>query len=139
MLLLLIGCAPTSSSEHDELSSQLEKAHSDIEQLQSQIEIEGALIHFVFLNLKDDASIQLVIDEIKKIDDIPEVLDLQVGPFTDLGDQRAMSDYELVMEMSFHSTEDYEAYQAHPIHLNLKEQLGGYLAGPPATYDYLKQ
>lgn len=79
-----------------------------------------------------------MIEEIKKLEAIEQVHEMQVGQFKDLGDQRALSDYELFLQMSFTDEAAYQTYQKHPIHLTLKEKAGAYLAGPPVTYDYIK-
>ena len=62
--------------------------------------------------------------------------DLTVGEFHDLGDPRAMSDLDVVMSVKFETDADYKTYQAHELHLKLKENAGKYLAGPPVTYDF---
>ena len=76
------------------------------------------------------------VKKLQKLDDIEVVNDFEVGSFANLNDPRAMSDFELVMQMSFESEADYRKYQSHPHHLQLKKEIGGFLNGPPVTYDY---
>ena len=97
------------------------------------------LVHLVYFKVKSDSDQVKLIEEINKLEGIEVLHDLEVGSFEDLGDQRALSDYQVVMQMSFKSEADYKTYQAHPIHLALKENAKSLLAGPPATYDYLKK
>jgi len=139
LLFFLSSCSDTAVQE--ELSKTkvaLKEAYTTIDQLKNQIEPEGELVHLVFFKTKPDVDLKSLFVAIEKLKEIEVVKDLQVGPFENLGDQRALSEYTVLMEMSFDHKAAYEKYQAHPIHLALKESLGKYLAGPPATYDYLK-
>lgn len=95
------------------------------------------LVHIVLLKVKENAAIDELILEIQKLSAIPEVKNLEVGTFKDLGDTRALSEYAVLMQMRFENEPDYQVYQKHPIHLALKENTKLYLAGPPVTYDYL--
>lgn len=131
-LLFLTACQSTDTSQIDKLTNELIQAKTEIASLKSADD----LVHIVYFKLKEDASKKGLIAEIKKLKNI-EVLDnLEVGVFEDLGDSRAMSDYDVMMQMEFENEEDYKTYQAHPIHLALKKAVGAYLAGPPVTYDY---
>lgn len=98
----------------------------------------GALVHIVFFKLKPDADQATVIAEIKKLEAIKEVQNLEVGPFKSLGDKRALSEYSLAMQMTFKDETAYQTYQKHPIHLALKKAVKAFLARPPATYDFIK-
>ncbi|MEM9822283.1 MAG: Dabb family protein [Bacteroidota bacterium] len=139
-LLFSLACSNTNVQE------ELEQAYKDLaaaratnEYLKAQMEPEGELVHVVFFKLKTDNDPASHIAAIKKLEAIEVVNDLQVGSFKDLDDARALSTYDLMMEMSFATVEDYQTYQAHPIHLALKEMAKSVLAAPPATYDYLKR
>ena len=70
---------------------------------------------------------------------IKEVMDFEVGPFENLGDSRALSNYSILMQMSFATIAAYKRYQEHPLHSALKENTSPFLAGPPATYDFRKK
>ena len=97
------------------------------------------LIHTVYLELKDDLNPDQVTDllaAIKNVADIPQVKGLKIGEFADLKDKRALSHLDLVFQMGFNSEADYQAYQAHKIHLALKEVAKKYLAAPPTTHDF---
>ncbi len=138
-LLFLTACSDQNlQTQVNQLKSDLETAQSTIENLQTQIEPEGDLVHVVFFKTKPDADLNALGAAIEKLASIKEVKDLQYGSFEDLGDARAL-DFDLMMEMSFDSEADYKIYQAHPVHLQLKEAVKSFLAGPPATYDYLKK
>ena len=103
-----------------------------------QTEPSYALRHMVFLNIKPDLSAietEKLYEAINKLGTIPQVHDYRLGTFTDLKDQRAFSEYEIMFEMAFENEEAYQIYQQSEIHLKLKSQLGPYLEGPPATYD----
>ena len=117
--------------------TDLQKANQEIATLKQAD--TGKLVHVVFFKVKPNADVSAVIAAIKKVQQIPIVQDLEVGTFEDLGDDRALSDYNLVMEMTFDNKAAYEKYQQHPIHLGLKESIGPFLAGPPATYDFIER
>ncbi len=139
-LILLTACSNnTLQEEVATLKNNLQDAQEKISSLESQIEEEGALVHLVLFKVKPDADQAALVAEVKKLEAISEVMDLEIGPFEDLGDARALSDYTMLMQMSFANKAAYERYQIHPTHLALKENLGLYMAGPPATYDFMKQ
>ena len=135
-------------SSNTTLQEELKSAQSTVSQQEEIIdslkallatESQQKLVHVVYFKLKDDLSEsdrKVLIAEINKIEAIPVLSNLEVGKFQDLGDQRSMSDYSIVMQMDFENEEDYKIYQEHSIHLALKAAIGPYLGGPPTTYDY---
>ena len=140
-LLMLIFASCSNSAVQEELSKvqgELEEATTKIAELSAEIEPEGELVHLVFFKIKPDADQAALIAEIKKLEAIEEVMDLEFGPFEDLGDARALN-YSMVMQMSFTDTLAYQNYQKHPIHLALRENTKQFMAGPPATYDFVKK
>ena len=97
------------------------------------------LVHLVWFKLKPNTDRGDFIQRLKKLDKIDPVRNFEVGQFADLQDPRAMSDFQVAIQMAFNSEKDYQTYQSHPIHLDLKARIGDYLAGPPVTYDYWSQ
>jgi len=139
-ILALVGCSnPAVQEELTKVKAELKVSKANIEKLKSQFEEEGSLVHVVFFKLKQDADKDILIKEVKKLETIKVVKDLQVGFSENLEDPRALVEYGMMMEMSFDNVADYKTYQAHPIHLALKENVKEYLSGPPATYDYMKE
>jgi len=139
-VLLTMGCSDSGLKEElATAKADLKAAQNTIETLKTQIEPEGELVHVVLFQLQPDADQAKLVAEVNKLKDIEGLMDLQVGPFKELGDKRAMSEYQMMMEMSFDNETIYKKYQAHPLHLALKENLKSLMAGPPATYDYFKQ
>ena len=139
-LLVLTNCSNAVMEE--ELATTKEKLaalEAELSSLKAEAAEEASLVHIVLFNIKDGADQAALIAEIKKLETINEIKELEVGPFENLGDERALSDYELIMQMSFVSNEAYQSYQEHPIHLALKEATKAYLGGPPATYDFIKE
>lgn len=139
-ILLLFSC----NDNHDQeqlviIKEQLAKANAKISQLQTQIESEGELVHLVFFKVKSNADQKAFVEAVKKLMAIKTVMDLEIGPFEDLGDDRALSEYTMLLQMSFADKAAYENYQQHPIHLALKKNIGQYMDGPPATYDFIKK
>lgn len=138
--VLLVGCSNAALEE--ELTASKEKIaalESELTSLKAQEDKAAPMVHIVLFNLKEDADQAALIAEIKKLEAIEEIQELEVGPFENLGDDRALSDYELIMQMSFINAEAYQAYQQHPVHLALKELATSYMGGPPATYDFIKE
>ena len=96
------------------------------------------LSHSVFFDLKDDADVAAFIAVLRELERIPVVQDMQVGTFADLEDPRALSDYDVAMEIIC-SEADYPIYQDHEIHDQVRAQVGDYLNAKPAVYDYIVQ
>lgn len=143
LLFLLIAFGAMACNNHGP-HVEIEKAKAELAQAQLKIkklteEESGRITHIVFFNLKADADENSFISEIKKLNEINEVKDLEVGPYKDLGDSRAMNEFDVVMEMSFKDEAAYRNYQAHPIHKNLKNFAKGSLESAPVTYDYTKK
>ncbi len=135
-LIILFACVDTNVKEElIMVRQQLETANKKI----TQLETEGKLVHLVFFKIKPDTDQVAIITEVKKLKNIKEVLDLEIGPFEDLGDARALSEYTILLQMSFADKAAYEVYQKHPIHLALQRNIGPFMAGPPATYDFIKK
>lgn len=144
--IFIIGCqqSPDLTEKLDSLEAELIIAKQELADLKAENAANpvGSLVHVVYLNLKNDIKPEEKIEIIAAIDDltrIEEVNELEIGDFANLGDARAMSDLEMVFSMSFTSKLAYEAYQAHPIHLQLKTIVKPYLSGPPVTYDYIRR
>lgn len=134
--LFSFGCHQNTTAKIESLKSQLETATAEIQKLKEETTDKKQLVHIVWFIMKSEADHNGLIAEIKKLEKIEVLNNLEIGKFQDLGDARAMSDLDLVMQMGFDSEEDYKTYQAHPIHLGLKKAAGKYLAGPPVTYDF---
>lgn len=139
-IFALSACTNTAMQEElSAIKQELKTAKEKIDDLEAQIEPEGVLIHHVLFTVKPDADKTALITAIKKLEDIEEVLDLEVGSFEELGDARALSQYGVSVQMSFADKKAYEVYQKHPIHVALRENTKHFMAAPPATYDFRKQ
>ena len=136
-ILLLFSCqeALDQKVEIQQLQLQLLEKQKEIEFL--KIPKDRYLVHLVYFDLKPEANKKVFVEALKNLGDIPSVNDLEVGHFKDLSDKRALSDFEIMMQMSFDSEKDYTTYQNHPIHLKLKSLAAKFVSAPPATYDYL--
>ena len=120
-----------------EENAQLRKIATESEN--NSNDTRSRLVHLVWFKLKPELSkeqIENFIGEVNKLQRIDFVDEFEVGNFADLGDQRAMHDLQMIMSMKFDTEQQYRDYQAHPVHLELKNAAGDYLAGPPVTYDY---
>ena len=126
------------------LRKELDTAVFKIDMLEQQLKTKasaqpGDLVHIVFVNTKDDLNANQeaeLIEALNQLQGITELKSFSIGNFKNLDDKRALSDYELMMSMSFQDAEAYQKYQVHPTHVALKGKLDTYLEGPLATYDY---
>ena len=137
MVVVLLGSCSQKALEAELASTK--KALSDAKTKLTALETKGDLVHVVYFDLKETANISQFIIEIEKLREIEVIQSLEIGTFKDLGDQRALSEYELVMQMSFKDSAAYQIYQNHPIHLQLKATAKSVLAAPPATYDFVRE
>lgn len=129
----------TLQQELEATRQELEAAKMTLSELQTRTAGESTLVHIVLFQLKPDADGQAFMAELKKLGEIAAIRELEIGRFEDLGDARALSDYSVIVEMSFADTAAYREYQQHPIHLALKDNTLAFLSGPPATYDFTKK
>lgn len=130
-LLVTFSMLCFSDCENALKTAKSETVHS------GQIEsLDFPLVHLVFLKVKENADLSRLIAEIEKLKAIPGVNELEIGRYEALGDDRAMSDFDLIIRMRFENQAAYQIYQAHPIHLQLKENSKSLLSGPPVTYHY---
>lgn len=139
LLLTFFSCRQAANTnEVAMLKSKLALAESQLEALKAPEKEQ--LVHVVYFKTKEGAENDLI-QEIKKLEAIEVLHELEVGTFQDLGDARAMSGFGVVMQMNFDNEAAYKTYQAHPIHLDLKAfaKNSGALLGPPVTYDYWKK
>ena len=136
-ILLLVSCSDNAMKE--ELAQAKNLLEIAEEKLANADEDNYPLVHIVYFKLKPDADQAALMEEINKIEAIEVLHDLEVGTFEDLEDQRALSDYQLMMSMAFKNEAEYKIYQTHELHLGLKKNIGQFLAAPPATYDYIKR
>ncbi len=136
-LTLLASCS--NSALEKELVTTKQKLAEAEQSLGEANSDNYPLVHVVYFQLKPDADQVKLIESIQKLKDIEVLHDLEIGNFEDLKDQRALSDYQVMMSMAFKNAEDYAIYQAHELHLALKATAKDLLASPPATYDYLKK
>jgi len=129
------------------LRKELDTAVFKIDILEQQLNSKtttasGDLVHLVYLDVKNDLEpkqYSKLIEDLNQLQGIPDIKSFSLGDFKSMKDERALSDYEIIMSMSFQDEDAYQKYQAHPTHVALKEKLKNYIGGPPATYDYIQK
>ncbi|KAA3625519.1 MAG: Dabb family protein [Bacteroidetes bacterium] len=144
LLMVLAGCQQNNIQEQlaacqQELSEKTEALEAALNSSESE---NLSLVHTVYLNVKDDiseADRSRLIEGIKTLASIPGVYNLKTGSFKDLGDKRALSEYEVVLQMEFLDEEAYRHYQQDSVHIGFKKSVADLLAGPPATHDFILQ
>ncbi|MEL6676208.1 MAG: Dabb family protein [Bacteroidota bacterium] len=145
LLLLIVSCHSRERAEIElmkqEAAAMLAESQAKLKAIQAaEAQASSGLVHLVMLNIKDDLKTEqkkALMTELEKLGSLEGVMNYQIGQFEELGDARALSDYELILSMAFQSEEVYRNYQQDETHLAVREALKAYLAGPPATYDYL--
>ena len=103
---------------------------------------QGQLMHYVFLDIKENISeqqYQFLVEELKKLSNISGVKDLKVGRFENMEDDRALGNRDINFEMRFENKMDYYNYQQSKAHIKVREMLSPFLERAPLTYDYLIQ
>ena len=139
-LPVLICC---NNPRHGQILKQTEEElrilRERVAQLSEELDSKGDLVHIVFFRLKSGTDQDAFITEVQKLAQIEGLMGLNVGPFENLNDDRALSEFALVMEMRFEDKAAYEVYQKHPVHLALRAYGNPFFAGPPATYDYIRK
>lgn len=128
LLFLLLSCSDTNLKKDLEVATtalaeteaRLAAAQEALTKLKA--EESGTFTHLVFFTLKPNVDVSLIVEKIRKIEAIEEVKDLELGPFKNVNDPRALSQYSFVFEMSFDDEKAYERYQVHPLHVQLKEK-----------------
>ncbi|MEO1435934.1 MAG: Dabb family protein [Bacteroidota bacterium] len=141
LFLTFVGCSNTADQTRqlEQLQAKVDRLEQLLLTYQTNEDQKGELVHVVWFSIKEGIStsdMKPFVDAVKNLGNIKQVKNLRYGKFEDLGDTRALSDYEFVMEMTFQNREYYAQYQAHPIHLELKQVAGNYVDAAPATYDY---
>ncbi len=142
---LMTSCQQSVNTDQvEKLNAELTNAKTELENTKAAlVKLQSSqnypLVHLVYFDMKDAQGMEGFINDLKKLKAIKEVKSLQIGHFKDLGDQRALSEFELVMQMGFNNEADYQSYQKHSIHLALKKKIAPYLAAPPTTYDFTLQ
>ena len=141
-ILSIASCKDPDAALRKELDTAVFKIDMLERQLSSRsISESGDLVHLVYLNTKDDLTteeLSQLKEALNQLQGIEDIKSFNLGGFTDLKDERALSEYEIVMSMSFADQQAYQRYQAHPTHVALKSKLDRFLAGAPATYDYIQ-
>jgi len=133
--ILISACnQPAATNDFENLKKNLAQVQKELATLKANQDHQ--IVHVVYFKLKPDANSAALIKEIKKIAAIEGLEELEVGTFKDLKDKRALSEFGVVMQMGFDTEAAYQAYQKHPLHIELKNNVGQYLAGPPVTYDF---
>lgn len=139
MIAFLVSCSnPKLEQELLETELKLKETEALLAEAKSNTNENYPLVHVVYFKLKPAADKAILLEAIHKLETIEGLHELEVGTFKDLGDERALSDYQVIMSMAFANEADYELYQSHDIHLALKAVAKDILAAPPATYDYMR-
>lgn len=144
---MLFSCTDQSSDQAlnialDQLENQKNENENLLAQIRKKSNHKGNLVHYVFLDIKNDVSenqYNFLIEEIKNLAKIPGVKDFEVGRYESMEDERALKNREVNFEMRFENKMEYYGYQKNKDHIKVRELLAPFLAKPPLTYDYIVQ
>ncbi|MBI1185142.1 hypothetical protein GC194_12780 [bacterium] len=101
---------------------------------------ESYLMHDVYLNLVDSMTAdvrQMVLDQLHRLESLPEPIWLHVGERANTGDPRLDANYDLALHVVFANEEALKTYSVNTTHLEVRENIKAFLAAPPVVYDYL--
>ncbi|MFK7810504.1 MAG: Dabb family protein [Saprospiraceae bacterium] len=146
LLLFIISICCIACQQNDNTAQKINELETNLAKVKNELAEHKSLknndlVHIVYLDLKKEITVEdkeKLMVAIRKLSEIPEVKNLELGSFKPLNDPRALSAFEVVFQMEFKDEKDYQIYQAHETHLALKTIAKDFVAGPPVTYDYLK-
>ncbi len=143
--ILFFSCKQESSKNYEaellSLKKELLASKNEINDLKESN--KKPLVHVVFLKAKDNISElekDTLFTALKSLkNQIPYIIDYQVGIPADTGDSRLISDYDYVLYMGFKDLDALRKYQKNKFHLSVREQIKKYLAKVPVVYDFYEQ
>lgn len=97
------------------------------------------LFHIVYFDLKENLTQKEMEDftaSIEELNKIKTIKAIKSGGYEDVGDPRAIDQYEYAMILEFETQQDFLSYQQDSIHLRIIADTKAFMAGPPATYDF---
>ena len=92
--------------------------------------------HLVFLDVKREVNLDSLIIELYHLSKLESVSSFSIGKYKELNDLKAMSDYELILDMTFTNKKTYLSYQSDSLHQTMISKSMKCMAGPPASFDY---
>ncbi len=140
-LVCLISCEFEDPSRVETMAREITSLKQELEDCRKADPTAGEyLMHSVFFNWKEDISDEektTFETELQRLGQIEHVMNVEVGVPESTGDKRLRSDYDMVLYVTFKSKEELDAYQADPLHLEVKGKVGPMLAGAPFVYDFM--
>jgi len=92
--------------------------------------------HLVFLDVKPEVNLDSLIEELNHLSNLKSVSSFNVGKYKELNDPKAMSDYELILDITFDNKAAYLSYQSDSLHQTMIIKSKKCMAGPPVSFDY---
>jgi lipopolysaccharide export LptBFGC system permease protein LptF len=125
----------------ESLKAELASANEKIEYLQSRNSTKSVLQHTIYFTLKSDLTEEkrmLFIEQLEGLAEIEVVQKVTAEARKNVGDEgRALKQFDVVMVVTLENEAALKIYDASEIHQNLKKSIGNYLAGPPASFDFV--
>ncbi|MFT5833095.1 MAG: hypothetical protein ACI97N_000721 [Cognaticolwellia sp.] len=125
----------------ENLKAELASANEKIDDLEGRNKTESVLQHTIYFTLKPDLTEverRAFIEELEGLKAIEVVQNVTAEERQNVGDEnRALKQFNVVMVVTLADEAALEIYDASEVHQNLKKSIGGYLAGKPASFDYI--
>jgi len=121
LLLLLVGSLSTVAQNRTSASSDR----------------SNQLVHMVFFKPKSEAAKQRLIKSLETFRTIDVIRNVQIGLGEDTNNPKGfLSDYSVVLQLTFANLAKFRVYEKHPVHLASIEATKDLMASPPMGYDY---
>jgi len=138
---LLFSCnIKNVQQELNNVRNDFEKVSQELENCK-QVKLDNYLIHQVYFKLKDNISNEdkiLFIKGLEKLNSIEVVENIIVEEREDVGDEsRALTQFDVLMQLTFENKAALDIYSNHTYHQEIKKEIGGFLAAPPMTFDFV--
>lgn len=96
----------------------------------------GQLVHLVFFKLKPGVDKQLLVKSLETFKTVNVIKKVQIGLWEETNNPKSvLTDYSVVVQLTFNSLADFRVYEKHPVHLASIEATKDLMAAPPIGYD----
>lgn len=135
--------APEKVETKDVIGQVESKEIPETKKIEPEKKIETPkMVHLVFFDIKEDLSVkqlEFLEVEIKKLGKIETIKEFHFGEYEDVGDERTLTEREMVISMKFNNMDDFYSYQKDERHFAVKKVIQPFLEKLPMTYDYMIQ
>ncbi len=139
LCLLMVNCTDNTAIETELAATKSALAIAEAK-LTTSSTITG-LVHTTYFTMKPDlteAEQKAFLEGLESLKNIKEVQSIIIEKRLNVGDEvRALTQFDIIMQLMFANEADLKNYDKNEEHNKLRKTLGKYLAGPPATFDFM--